>query len=62
MGITPDDVAYDLHNQEVENETMAIGIAVQEGTAMCGGCAQALEWLASTRTFHCTTSGCDFKH
>jgi hypothetical protein len=62
MGITPDDVAYDQYHEEIENEQRGIGQAVQDGTAMCGGCASPLTWQRVQRVFHCTTPGCEFQH
>ena len=62
MGITPDDVAYDLHNEEIENEERAIGQAVLDGDSMCSGCTSPLTWRAVERVFHCTTPGCEFQH
>jgi len=60
MGITADDVAYDRYHEAIENEERAIGVAVQDGTAMCGGCASPLTWHQPTGSFHCQTPECEF--
>ena len=60
MGITPDDVAYDLHNEEIENEQRTIGQAVLDGDSMCGGCTSPLTWHQPTGSFHCQEPECEF--
>jgi hypothetical protein len=60
MGMTSDDVAEQLAQQDEEQRIFEYGAQLAEGTSMCGGCLSPLAWDAEARVFLCTSSGCEY--
>ena len=60
MGMTSDDVAEQLAQQDEEQRIFEYGAQLVEGTSMCGGCLTPLAWDAEARVFRCTSSGCEY--
>ena len=60
MGMTPEDAAEQLAQQDEEQESFEYGVQLTEGTSMCGGCLSPLTWDAEPRVFRCTNEGCEY--
>ena len=60
MGMTPEDAAEQLAQQDEEQEIFEYGVQLTEGTSMCGGCLSPLTWDAKARVFRCTNEGCEY--
>ena len=60
MGMTSDDVAEQLAQQDEEQRIFEYGAQLVEGTSMCGGCLSPLAWDAEVRVFRCTSAGCEY--
>ncbi|MGB0490245.1 MAG: hypothetical protein ACPIFP_04180 [Candidatus Poseidoniaceae archaeon] len=60
MGMTPEDAAEQLAQQDEEQQIFEYGAQLAEGTSMCGGCLSALTWDTEARVFRCTSEGCEY--